>query len=376
MERDDWITWRKRITGPFVHGLLSGITLPVWVRLLIDNRFEISPNNWPRVVSITAAGLFNTIAGNIEARRFSDQYREIELQPPVIVLGAGRSGTTLLHNLLSLDLQWATPNQYQVRNPSTFLVTERAISQNPLWDIKGNRGIDNVSIAWTTPGEDEFATCLITTCSTLLSSVFPNHRGQYDKYSTFEDVGIEEIDLYKSALSTFLKKVTLLSGKPLILKSPNHMGRLNILGSIFPDARYILITRHPYAMYQSAVKAFVDVANIWSMQKTYQIREAEVFAFYSKILRSFFNQYPDTVKPKNFISIKYEDLVADPLGTMKKVYGSLGFDDYDTQAPVIDSYLSTLSGYRKNVYPELPANIRDRIKLECGGYFEQWGYRL
>jgi len=376
MDQEKWINWRKRITGPFVHGLLAGITLPVWIRLIRENRFEISPRNWPRVATITAAGFFNSLINNIETRKYFDDYQKIELQPPIFILGAGRSGTTLLHNLLSLDQQWATPNQYQVRNPSTFLMTEKSISQNPLWGISGNRGIDNVSITWTTPGEDEFATCLTTACSTLLSSVFPNNRSRYDIFSTFEAVRLEEIELYKSSLITFIKKITYLHGKPLILKSPNHMGRLNILASMFPEARYVLITRHPHAMYQSAVKAFVDVANIWSMQNNYQISEPEVFAFYTRIFHSFLKYYPDVSGRNQFIALKYEDLEADPLGTLKMVYQALEFGNYDAQVPVIESYIRSLSGYRKNVYPELPANITERIKQEWGSYFEQWGYRL
>jgi hypothetical protein len=37
-------------------------------------------------------------------------------------------------------------------------------------------------------------------------------------------------------------------------------------------------------------------------------------------------------------------------------------------------YLATLSGYRKNAYPELEPRMRERIAHECRRCFEAWGY--
>ncbi|MDQ3566024.1 MAG: sulfotransferase [Pseudomonadota bacterium] len=47
------------------------------------------------------------------------------MPPPLFILGHWRSGTTLLHNLLTRDTgQFAYANTYQAVNPRTFLSTE------------------------------------------------------------------------------------------------------------------------------------------------------------------------------------------------------------------------------------------------------------
>ncbi|WP_427846519.1 sulfotransferase [Aromatoleum aromaticum] len=55
--------------------------------------------------------------GARETREFQARIRDVRIKPPIFVLGHWRSGTTHLHNLLSLDPQFAYPNFYQVTNP-------------------------------------------------------------------------------------------------------------------------------------------------------------------------------------------------------------------------------------------------------------------
>jgi hypothetical protein len=44
-----------------------------------------------------------------------------------------------------------------------------------------------------------------------------------------------------------------ISKKKLVLKSPVHTGRVEILRKIFPKAKFIYIHRHPYEVLQSAI---------------------------------------------------------------------------------------------------------------------------
>jgi omega-hydroxy-beta-dihydromenaquinone-9 sulfotransferase len=53
-------------------------------------------------------------------RRFLDQ---LDLRPPLFLVGHWRSGTTLLHELLALDEQYAASSTYACFNPHQFLLT-------------------------------------------------------------------------------------------------------------------------------------------------------------------------------------------------------------------------------------------------------------
>lgn len=51
----------------------------------------------------------------------------------------------------------------------------------------------------------------------------------------------------------------LLCPQTLILKSPAHTARLKLLHELFPQARFVHISRNPYEIYQSTKKLFRDL---------------------------------------------------------------------------------------------------------------------
>ena len=60
-----------------------------------------------------------------------DAIEATRVEAPVFILGHYRSGTTYLHELLSNDPGFASPNRFQAFNPSTFLC-HRADGRLPL----------------------------------------------------------------------------------------------------------------------------------------------------------------------------------------------------------------------------------------------------
>jgi ribosome modulation factor len=50
---------------------------------------------------------------------------------------------------------------------------------------------------------------------------------------------------------------------------------------------------------------------------------------------------------------------------MRKIYEALGLPEFATIEPTLRAYVDSLSGYRKNMFPELAPNIRRRI---AGGW--------
>ena len=48
-----------------------------------------------------------------------------------------------------------------------------------------------------------------------------------------------------------MKKLSFSKNKRIVLKSPLHLGRIPILLKMFPGAKFVHITRNPYAVYLS-----------------------------------------------------------------------------------------------------------------------------
>ena len=48
-----------------------------------------------------------------------------------------------------------------------------------------------------------------------------------------------------------------------------------------------------------------------------------------------------------------------------------GFDDV---LPRLQDHVASTSGYRKNAYPELPAELRRQVHASWKQSFDEWGY--
>src|SRR5688500_18508964 len=96
----DWRVIFAALCGP---GLLAGITLGDWLSLLRDNRFRVHPRYWSRAGFVSGSSIANSLAAWAERRRYGAEVTGTSVAPPIFVLGHWRSGTTLLHDLLSVD---------------------------------------------------------------------------------------------------------------------------------------------------------------------------------------------------------------------------------------------------------------------------------
>ena len=103
-----------QICGP---GVLSGIRLGDWLRLLREHRRDIDVSRLPRVFAITLQSVKNSGMGIIERHRFAEALQKVVIQPPIFILGHWRSGTTHLHQIMCQDDRFAFPNSYQTAFP-------------------------------------------------------------------------------------------------------------------------------------------------------------------------------------------------------------------------------------------------------------------
>src|SRR5260370_28128800 len=108
------MAWRETLLIRCGSGTFSGITLSRWLRILRDNDFAVDFPYWTRALGITLSSLSNTAQAWWENRVYGDRTRNTKVESPLFILGIWRSGTTLLHNLLTRDERFAYPNNYQV----------------------------------------------------------------------------------------------------------------------------------------------------------------------------------------------------------------------------------------------------------------------
>jgi hypothetical protein len=204
--------------------------------------------------------------------------------------------------------------------------------------------------------------------------VFPRQWERFQRYLSFRDVAADEVKQWQAALAWFLKKLTSIDGRPLLLKSPPHTARIRQLLELFPDARFVHIYRDPYTVFRSTRQLFERVTAMFSFQRFWPEQLPErALQHYRAMYDAFFEDVP-LIPPGNFCDVRFADLERDPLGQMERVYQSLNLPNFNEVRPALENYLATLKDYRKNEYPPLAEEMRRRVAKEWQRSIEEWGY--
>src|SRR5262249_14864124 len=81
-----------------------------WARLLVRNRFAVHRSRWGVAAVISGVSLFHTALGLAQRAVYGRRLARTPIaDAPVFILGHWRSGTTLLHELLTRDPRHAFP---------------------------------------------------------------------------------------------------------------------------------------------------------------------------------------------------------------------------------------------------------------------------
>jgi hypothetical protein len=236
------------------------------------------------------------------------------------------------------------------------------------------RPMDNVEWDMKSPQEDEFALNIMSGESPCMGWIFPERRENYDRYLTFRDASSAEVVRWQRAFVLFLKKLTWKYGRPLVLKSPPHTGRVKLLLGMFPHAKFIHIHRNPYAVFASTRHMLLVNGELNRLQRSRgDDLDALVLRQYARMYEAYFEER--ALIPKgNHAEVRFEELEDDPLGQVRRVFDALRLPDFDQAEPAIRRYVDSVAGYQKNAFAELPAALRDRIARKWRPCFEAWGY--
>lgn len=196
----------------------------------------------------------------------------------------------------------------------------------------------------------------------------------FRKYVLFENLSQHEIEAWKKDFIFLLKKISLANqGKPLVLKSPPNTARIKLLLSLFPKAKFIFIHRNPYEVYASN-KRFWEVTNkIYAVGSTKSVdNNAIILQTYSEIMHRYLRDR-ELIPDGQLIEIAYEQLIQNPVDTMRKIYKRLGFNDFGYCEKVMKKYVEGQKNYVQLKH-ELPAYEREVVTKKLESFLKQWNY--
>jgi hypothetical protein len=351
-----------------------GMPLGVWLGLVGENGARVHPSKLGLVATISAAAAFNSLAGPLSEARFRRRLRTPPVTPPpLFILGHWRSGTTLLHELMMLDQRFCCPSTYQCFAPGHFLLTEDVLTRLLAWMMPAKRPMDNVAAGWSRPQEDEFALA-------NLGAPSPYRRMAFPATSSSEPVALDvtklepaELDRWKQTLRRFLNRLAVRDPRRPVLKSPPHTARLGVLAEMFPEARFLHVVRDPFVVFPSTKRLWMSLDEVQGLQVSKgESLDHYVFACFDEMYAAF-ERDRAAVGPDRLHEIRYEDLVADPVGSLASAYERLGLGGFEAMRPALEDQARSMKQYRTNTYrhePEIVAEVARRWRP----FIDRYGY--
>jgi hypothetical protein len=352
-----------------------GSNLRAMTRLLVRNRFAVGWRHLSIFPETAVTAIGHTILGTAQTALLRRRIDRARVEAPLFVLGHWRTGTTWLHELLTSDPRHAAPTTYECFAPGHFLLTEPLARRWLRRLLPPTRPTDGMPFTLESPQEDEFALCNLGLPSPYLSIAFPNRPPQDAEYADLEAVEPAARERWKRGLVRFLKAVALANpGRRLVLKSPLHTSRIEVLLECFPDARFVHIVRDPQAVFASTVSMCRAMYRWCSLQtSTLDGLEENVLDVFVRMARAL-ERGRHRVDPSRFHELRYEDLVRDPRAELRRLYEGLELGDFETAAPAVNGYLARRADFRSGGYAPAAPVWRAEVRRRWGPLMRRHGY--
>ena len=314
-----------------------------------------------------------------ESWRFRRAIEQTELHPaPVFILGYWQSGHSLMHYFMANDPQFATTNLLHCALPSCWVTIE------PLarWFLKRRgsktRYVDSLPLSTDSPQGDELAMANLTELSIYHGYSFPSsYESLFRRSVLFENVSAEDSRKWKQCYRRLLQKVAWHTGRPRLLsRNAANTGRVHQLLELFPNAKFIHLHRNPYRVFAAQEPKWRSLCEQWALQApNIDQLVSDTIRLYPVLMKKFFADR-ELIPDGQLADVRYEELLADPVSTLRRVYAELelpGFEHLEARLTAPGgTQLGQLAGHDVSLTPEQ----QELVRREWGFAFDALGYSL
>eukprot|EP00727_Mastigamoeba_balamuthi_P002555 m51a1_g12297 putative sulfotransferase (432) ;mRNA; r:323327-324858 len=314
------------------------------------------------------------------------------LQPPVVVTGMFRSGTTLMQNLLAQDERFQYLRVWEMLRPSPsrecFEARDRGLSDPRLAEVQRDLrvwGFVNPAMEAIHKLEPEAADEELWILQSSLSwgHAWENFARTPSFLKAMEARGEEG----KQAAYQLLRKQLALiewfnrvpaGKKPWLLKTPAHLRALETLSKVFPGVKIVWMHRSPVETVPSLSSM------LWTHRRDLVLSKdkADPAEIGRQTLEDVSRALGDAVAARDadpelssrIVDVRYADMVRDKMATVRAVYRAIGWELGEQTEQRMLRYIAenpqTKHG-RHSYKPEDFGLTREAIEAKTQGYIDR-----
>jgi hypothetical protein len=348
------------------------------LRLFKRGGYNFTLNCLPDTILLFLWVPWNSLLYRVSEWKYRKRSEALPLdQPPIFVIGHWRTGTTFLHDLFSEDPSLAYPTTYECFFPHHFLLTEDTLPKVMKVLLPKKRPQDDVPVGFDRPQEEEFAMMMLGEGTPYLTHAWPRFGPADTEYLDFKGVPEPAQKKWADAYMWFYRRLALKhGGKPLVMKAPANAARLKLLTKLFPEARYIYISRNPLKVFPSTVKLWRALYSTQGLHNPPNLDpwlDDYVLDMFARLTEDF-EEDKHLIPKDKLVELRYEDLVKDPIATLRDLYQRLDIGDFEAARARMQAYLDAQSEHRVSEY-ELPPELKRKLIERLKPYIDRYGYR-
>lgn len=277
----------------------------------------------------------------VDLLRRHPEIPEIDLVPPVIIAGLPRTGTTHLHNLLSAGPTfrslpyWESIEPFPPASEGDDIEPRRERTGQAVWFANEAMPHFAAMHEMTTDHVHEEIQLLANDFSTMFFETVAEIPGWRDHYLEQDQTP------HYAHLRLQLKALQhLRGGRRWVLKSPQHLEQLPVLAKVFPGAAVVLTHRDPVSVAVSMATMVVYTARMYRSEVPVE-RLANYWADRIETMLTSVVADRDVLPAATSMDVRFDDFMADDLGTVAQVYDLAGEPLTGEVKDAIAGYLDT-----------------------------------
>ena len=302
---------------------------------------EARLNDFGRIA--VRANVVGALANRLEVVHHAKANPEVadeRIEAPLVVIGMFRAGTTLLSHLLDQDpanralLSWEAADPVPPPTPDDHRSGPRleAVRAGQQLLSQINPAID--AVHHEDAGE-------ATECLSILGQDFKSLLWEAVANVPSYGAWLDGAD-HRSAYEHHRRTLQVLQSGGVrgrwTLKSPHHAIALDALTATYPDARLVLLHRDPRSLVGSVCSLITTLSGTFTDadHRAYVARRwTDVLALSIERIEAFRAAHPEFP----IVDVLYDDLVSDPVATVRSIYAGTGASLTDDAAAAMAAYV-------------------------------------